>query len=193
MFVLSNCTKLCRIWGSHSGGYREFYLLGYNDAQLVESQPTFRSNISPLLLPDSPWFFAWLILRPSKWRRHIPPKRQLTSNGLQGVYAKFCWLAFSVHISRATRWPRIVAASVSSRRYRETWNYVLFGIYFLPCCVLLETLAPEQSDTNAVSRDNCRTLQPALIIFLAYLHHTSQLLYVICNWVQELLHYAHIS
>jgi hypothetical protein len=31
--------------GSHSGGYEEFYLLGYNTMYSVEIQPTFRSNM----------------------------------------------------------------------------------------------------------------------------------------------------
>jgi hypothetical protein len=30
-------------------------------------------------------FFAWLILRPWRWRRHVPPKRWLIFNGLHGV------------------------------------------------------------------------------------------------------------
>jgi hypothetical protein len=33
-------------------------------------------------LSVSCWFDAWLILRPRRWRRHVPPKRQLTFNGL---------------------------------------------------------------------------------------------------------------
>jgi hypothetical protein len=36
-----------RIWGSHSGGYEEYYLLGYKAVQSVESQPKFRKTISP--------------------------------------------------------------------------------------------------------------------------------------------------
>jgi hypothetical protein len=39
-----------RIWGSHSGGYEEYHILGYNVVQSVESQPKFRRNIS---LPSS--------------------------------------------------------------------------------------------------------------------------------------------
>jgi hypothetical protein len=30
-------------------------------------------------------FLAWLILQPWRWRWHIPPKHQLTFNGLHGV------------------------------------------------------------------------------------------------------------
>jgi hypothetical protein len=36
------------------------------------------------LIPDSRWFLAWLILRPWKWRRHVPQKHLLTFNGLHG-------------------------------------------------------------------------------------------------------------
>jgi hypothetical protein len=39
--------NMFRIWGFHSGGYEGFYLLGYNAVQCVESQLTFRRNISP--------------------------------------------------------------------------------------------------------------------------------------------------
>jgi hypothetical protein len=34
-----------RIWGSHSGGYEQQYLLGYNAVQSVENQPMFRRKI----------------------------------------------------------------------------------------------------------------------------------------------------
>jgi hypothetical protein len=40
------------------------------------------------LLPASCWFLAWLILGPRRWRRHVPPKRRLTFNGLQGVISQ---------------------------------------------------------------------------------------------------------
>jgi hypothetical protein len=42
-----------------------------------------------LCLPPA-WcsFLAWLILRPWKWRRHVPQKRQLTFNGLHGVISQ---------------------------------------------------------------------------------------------------------
>jgi hypothetical protein len=37
--------SLFRIWGSHSRGYEEFYLLGYNALQSVESLLTFRRTL----------------------------------------------------------------------------------------------------------------------------------------------------
>jgi hypothetical protein len=36
----------------------------------------------------SRWFLARLTLRPCKWRRHVPPKRRLTYNGLHGVISQ---------------------------------------------------------------------------------------------------------
>jgi hypothetical protein len=58
ILLLTNLTKaqtlhymkeylICKIWGSHSGGYEEYYLLGYNAVSSVESQLTFRRKISP--------------------------------------------------------------------------------------------------------------------------------------------------
>jgi hypothetical protein len=40
-------TTRCTIWGSHSGGYEEYNLLGYKAVLSVECQQTFRRNISP--------------------------------------------------------------------------------------------------------------------------------------------------
>jgi hypothetical protein len=45
--VIASTIIICRIWGSHSGGYEEYHHLGYNAVQSVDSQPTFRRNISP--------------------------------------------------------------------------------------------------------------------------------------------------
>jgi hypothetical protein len=38
---------MSRIRGSHSGSHEEYYPLEYNAVYSVESQPTFRKNISP--------------------------------------------------------------------------------------------------------------------------------------------------
>jgi hypothetical protein len=34
------------------------------------------------------WCLSWLTLQPWRWRRHVPPKRRLTSKGLHGVISK---------------------------------------------------------------------------------------------------------
>jgi hypothetical protein len=40
------------------------------------------------LLPASPKFLDWLILRPWKWREYVAPKCWLTFNGLHGVISR---------------------------------------------------------------------------------------------------------
>lgn len=85
---------LYRIWGSHSNGYEEHYLLGYNTMQSVECQPMLQRNISPPSLGSknkhlfSCQFLAWLIIRPRRWRRYVSPKRQLTFNALHNVISQ---------------------------------------------------------------------------------------------------------
>jgi hypothetical protein len=39
-------------------------------------------------LPASHWFLTWLILRRSKWRRHVPPKRWLILNRVRGIISQ---------------------------------------------------------------------------------------------------------
>jgi hypothetical protein len=82
----------------------EFYLLGHNAVQSVESQVTFWTNMSPQssgsenkpskktsMKADakwallSCWFPARLILWPSGRRRHAPLKHPLTFNRLHGI------------------------------------------------------------------------------------------------------------
>jgi hypothetical protein len=50
------------------------------------------------LLPSPRWFLAWLIIRPWRWRRNVPPKRRFTFNGLHGVIfqkIEHFWLCYS--------------------------------------------------------------------------------------------------
>jgi hypothetical protein len=78
-------------------------LLGYNALQSSESQTTFRRNMSLqssemeieiqqgglFLLTASYCFLAQLILRHWRWRRYVPPKRLLISDGLHGVIPQY--------------------------------------------------------------------------------------------------------
>jgi hypothetical protein len=68
----------CKIWGSDNSGYEEYYHLGYNSAQSVKSQPTFRRNISPQFSGSNNW----------RWRAYVPPKRQLTFKEIHGVISQ---------------------------------------------------------------------------------------------------------
>jgi hypothetical protein len=78
------CTYACRIWGSHSGGYEEFCHIQRCVVRLKStdvSEEHIASIFRLCLLPASPRCLAWLILQTWRWRRHVPPKRQLTFNG----------------------------------------------------------------------------------------------------------------
>jgi hypothetical protein len=47
--VAPHCNDfLLRILGFHAGGYEEFYFLGYNAVESVESHPTFKTNVVSL-------------------------------------------------------------------------------------------------------------------------------------------------
>jgi hypothetical protein len=107
---------LSRIWDSHSGGYEEYYLLGYN---AVEYQPTLPPAF--MLVSCSAYFFdpedgGDMFLRNVGWHStdytgfclpcavtlvsfsayffdpedggDVPPKRRLTLNGLHGVISQ---------------------------------------------------------------------------------------------------------
>jgi hypothetical protein len=40
------------------------------------------------LILASHWFLPWIILRPWRWRQHVPPELQLTFNELHGVISQ---------------------------------------------------------------------------------------------------------
>jgi hypothetical protein len=71
----------CRIWGSHSGGYEEFYLLRFNAVWSAECQPTFRRNTT--------LFFSLLdLFRDPEDRGGMFLQFRLPFNGLHSVTAK---------------------------------------------------------------------------------------------------------
>jgi hypothetical protein len=45
--TIKQTVRDARIWGSHSRGYEEFYLLAYNVVQSTESLPMFQKNMLP--------------------------------------------------------------------------------------------------------------------------------------------------
>jgi hypothetical protein len=104
----------CGIWCSHSGGYEEYYLLGYNAVQSVEIQPTFRRNISPSFL-GSKYKPSLLCLPPA-----------------------FMLLSFSAYTSNLKK--EVICSSETSIKFqRTTWRNipedsaliaVLFNFFF---------------------------------------------------------------
>jgi hypothetical protein len=95
------------------------------------------------LLHVSLWFLAWLISRPSRWRRHVPPKRRLTINGLHGVISRKIEL-----ITNSCRTHILVCAQVVRHWYltatRVTceghWNTLFSKYLWLPLLVIIPPL-----------------------------------------------------
>jgi hypothetical protein len=98
-----------RIWGFYRGGYEQFYLQGYNamyplkvnwrfrgtcclqgqrTSQAKKRSEAKRSKAKQTLLATCFMLVSWLILQPWKWKWHVPPKCQLSFNGLHGVISQ---------------------------------------------------------------------------------------------------------
>jgi hypothetical protein len=93
---------------------------------LLKNSPTFRSNISiDSISMDGEYersqYEAGNMqckLRSWRWRRHVPPKRQLTSNGLHGII--FYKNSFSIYvISVFCAWYRNVFLTLCNRELFE--------------------------------------------------------------------------
>jgi hypothetical protein len=112
------------IWGSDTGGYEEYYLLGYTAMQSVKSQLTFRRNISP---PPS-------ISNNRRWIRYIPLKRRLAFNGLHGLISQKLVFFKEEPVRNIPVYQKVSGNGQCIRTYelyfircRETnlaWNYV---------------------------------------------------------------------
>jgi hypothetical protein len=99
----------CKIWGSHSAGYEEFYLLGYNPRSLFEVNRrfggTWRLHLQGRRISragnqcESGWQTGiW------RWRRHVPPKSRPTFDGLTCRYIP----NRALQIELPTSWNRTV-------------------------------------------------------------------------------------
>jgi hypothetical protein len=113
-------------------------------------------------------FLAWLIFRPRRWRRHFPPERALTFNGLCGVISQ----KIEMFITTAVRTSNPDSYTVIKTRdddilynfcsQMSRWitssnenNYTEHG-YQKPDLSLhcLETKVPLCRSTSTVNRDN---------------------------------------
>jgi hypothetical protein len=106
----------------------EYYLLGYNAVQSVESQPTFRRNISPPFSGSNKLaacLHAGILLGlfyPEDWT-DVPPKRRLTSNGLHGVISQTTlFITTAVRISNPTKWLIFCTRLILEK------NWVCYGV-----------------------------------------------------------------
>jgi hypothetical protein len=87
------------IYGSHSGGYEEFYLLGYNAMSPAESKPKVNLHLQGQRISqartqcESRW--QSFILR----RQHVPSKSRLTFSRLHGVISQMTELLVTGNIT----------------------------------------------------------------------------------------------
>jgi hypothetical protein len=80
--------NLHRTWGSNIGGCEEFYLpditkynrLKVKDQRIIQTRNEHNSGRKQRY-----WLLAGFILRPWRWRRHVPPKSWLSFSGLHTV------------------------------------------------------------------------------------------------------------
>jgi hypothetical protein len=87
------------------------------------------------LLTASCWFLAWLILRPWRCRRHVPPKRQLTFSGLRVVISQTTEF-FIASAARTTNPKRILYSYASNCKNSSSHHtcdagqlYIMTGEY----------------------------------------------------------------
>jgi hypothetical protein len=126
--------------------------LRYNTVKSVDIQPTFRRIMSPPSsgLKNKPsrqiwggyswirstssacyvssWFLVWFILRTWRWKRHVPPKRWLTFNGMDGII--FHIIITDLRISHPTKLILILSIYWPSTQHFWCTIYLYF-IYIL--------------------------------------------------------------
>jgi hypothetical protein len=128
---LYNQTSDCRIWGSHSGGYEEFYFLRCKAMQSTENQPTFHSNMSPLLAICFMLDSCFIHSSTQKVEQHVPLKCWSTLNGLTWYYISedrstlhsmnFFLLLTQEHNTRAGYVLIMLQCSISYINWGSTW------------------------------------------------------------------------
>jgi hypothetical protein len=70
------------------------------------------------------WFLLKLFLRHWRWRRYVPPKRQLELNGLHGVISQkmILFITTTVKTSNSTRWKLFLCFSSQAPCHEDVWG-----------------------------------------------------------------------
>jgi hypothetical protein len=141
------------------------------------------------LLPSLCWFLVWL--RPWRWKQYIPPRRQLTFNGLHGVIPLkvkfhiaiavstsnpthgrrnyiFMWTVWCIGIKYFHFWnDSFICSSLS------TWIWEALVLKFRPWIQIswlrfqVVLLSPSWADVGLVLRDRLLSLHPTCFINLS--------------------------
>jgi hypothetical protein len=92
-------TSPCKIWGSHSGGYEESYVLRLTPRSRLQFKRRLggichlhfqgwrikQTRNHSILLPVSCWCLAWFRLCLFRWRWYVRPEFRFTFNTIHGI------------------------------------------------------------------------------------------------------------
>jgi hypothetical protein len=128
------------------------------------------SKQSSVMLPASPWFLVWLILRAWRFRWHVPPKRQLSFNGQHGVisYKSEHLVTTSNHARYMTKWR--TRGSLSKR-----------CCFFLALGRCLTSVSPGHRQSWGLSRFSSARPGECLNSWLALKSTTAVSFYILSN------------
>jgi hypothetical protein len=106
------------VWVSWSGGYEDFYILGYN------------ANVSKKHVVPSSGLKNKPNNKPWRWRWHVPPKPRLNFNGLHGIIHQQIELFVDLHIPILCE--RMVTHT-NTYTSLPTQNFVQLSCWYYPC------------------------------------------------------------
>jgi hypothetical protein len=88
-FKLHRCTKCSVFWEiTPSSSLKVNRRFGGTYLHLQKSHARTHREVGSKLCKLVCWVLAWLFLLPWRWRRHVPPKRRLPFNRLDGVISQ---------------------------------------------------------------------------------------------------------
>jgi hypothetical protein len=82
--VLSSGIQCCVVCWESTNVFQEHIASIFRVEEKAEQETSMKAGGK-----QSSWFPAWLIFRPWRWRRYVPPKRWLTLNRLHSVISQY--------------------------------------------------------------------------------------------------------